>query len=195
MDEHLAVDGIVGPATWRALIVTVRRRSQGDAVRGLQEEFQFRNLSGDPSKGTQIDGIFGPQTEAAVRACQLPSTRKFVRCGGRDRLPSHVAGAGERDAGWLSGPRRKYVSEKKISTWSNQDACTGRCTSCAVGRAFLIRLTEARPRCEDPLSTIQNTRSALAYGSVVMTWATSRANGLIPVLGSRRPITRARCTS
>ncbi len=28
-----------------------------------------------------------------------------------------------------------------------------------------------------------------------MTWATSRANGLIPVLGSRRPITRAWCTS
>jgi len=70
MDEHLAVDGIVGPDTWRALIITVRRGSQGDAVKGVQEEFQFRNLSGDPSKGPQIDGIFGPKTEAAVRAFQ-----------------------------------------------------------------------------------------------------------------------------
>ncbi len=52
--------------------------------------------------------------------------------------------------------------EKKISAWFNQDACTGRCTSWAVGHALLIRVTEARPRCEDPLSTIQNTRSALA---------------------------------
>jgi len=39
-------------------------------VRGVQEEFQFRNLSGDPSQGVQIDGIFGPQTEAGVRGFQ-----------------------------------------------------------------------------------------------------------------------------
>jgi peptidoglycan hydrolase-like protein with peptidoglycan-binding domain len=68
--KALAVDGIVGPDTWSALIVTVRQGSQGDAVRGVQEEFQFRNLSGDPSKGLQIDGIFGPRTDAAVRGFQ-----------------------------------------------------------------------------------------------------------------------------
>ena len=51
MDAHLAVDGVVGPGTWTALIITVRRGSRGDAVRGVQEEFQFRNLSGDPRKG------------------------------------------------------------------------------------------------------------------------------------------------
>jgi peptidoglycan hydrolase-like protein with peptidoglycan-binding domain len=66
----LAVDGIVGPNTWSALIVTVRQGSQGDAVRGVQEEFQFRNLSGDPSKGLAVDGIFGPKTDAAVRGFQ-----------------------------------------------------------------------------------------------------------------------------
>ena len=66
----LAVDGIVGPNTWSALIIEVRKGSEGDAVRGVQEEFQFRNLSGDPSKGLQIDGIFGPKTEAAVRGFQ-----------------------------------------------------------------------------------------------------------------------------
>jgi peptidoglycan hydrolase-like protein with peptidoglycan-binding domain len=68
--KALAVDGIVGPNTWSALILTVRQGSQGDAVRGVQEEFQFRNLSGDPSKGLQIDGIFGPKTDAAVRGFQ-----------------------------------------------------------------------------------------------------------------------------
>lgn len=68
--KGLAVDGIVGPVTWSALIFTVQRGSQGDAVRGVQEEFQFRNESGDPSKGLQIDGIFGPNTDAAVRAFQ-----------------------------------------------------------------------------------------------------------------------------
>jgi peptidoglycan hydrolase-like protein with peptidoglycan-binding domain len=68
--EGLSVDGIVGPVTWSALIITVQQGSQGDAVRGVQEEFQFRNLSGDPSKGLQVDGVFGPQTDAAVRGFQ-----------------------------------------------------------------------------------------------------------------------------
>jgi peptidoglycan hydrolase-like protein with peptidoglycan-binding domain len=69
-EKHLSVDGVVGPLTWAALVVTVRRGSEGDAVRGVQEEFQFRNLSGDPSKGLQVDGIFGPRTEEAVRDFQ-----------------------------------------------------------------------------------------------------------------------------
>ena len=68
--KGLAVDGIVGPATWQALIITVKQGSQGDAVRGVQEEFQFRNLSGDPNTGLAVDGIFGPATDAAVRGFQ-----------------------------------------------------------------------------------------------------------------------------
>lgn len=66
----VTADGIVGPQTWPKLIVQVRRGSNGEGVRGVQEEFQFRNLSGDPSKGVQIDGIFGPKTEQAVRGFQ-----------------------------------------------------------------------------------------------------------------------------
>lgn len=68
--SKLSVDGVVGPNTWAALIVNVKLGSTGDAVRGVQEEFQFRNLSGDPANGPQIDGIFGPITDAAVRAFQ-----------------------------------------------------------------------------------------------------------------------------
>ncbi|HSP38546.1 MAG TPA: peptidoglycan-binding protein [Frankiaceae bacterium] len=68
--KHLAADGIVGPATWSALVIQVSRGSTGDAVRGVQEEFQFRNLSGNPGIGIQVDGIFGAQTEAAVRGFQ-----------------------------------------------------------------------------------------------------------------------------
>ena len=69
-EKNLAVDGIMGPQTWRALIITARRGDQGDAVRAVQEEFQYRNLSGDPTKGLQVDGIFGPKTETAVRDWQ-----------------------------------------------------------------------------------------------------------------------------
>ena len=66
----LTIDGIVGPQTWPKLIVQVRHGDQGEAVQSVQEEFQFRNLSGDPGKGLQIDGIFGPKTDAAVRGFQ-----------------------------------------------------------------------------------------------------------------------------
>ncbi|MFB6710856.1 hypothetical protein ACFCZY_01505 [Streptomyces sp. NPDC056237] len=45
------------------------------------------------------------------------------------------------------------------------------------------------------MSTIQNTRLALAYGSWVMTWATRFMNGSMPVRGSQRPNTFAWWTS
>jgi peptidoglycan hydrolase-like protein with peptidoglycan-binding domain len=68
--KGLTVDGVVGAHTWGALILTVRQGSSGDAVRGVQEEFAFRNLSGIPGTGLKIDGIFGPKTDAAVRGFQ-----------------------------------------------------------------------------------------------------------------------------
>jgi peptidoglycan hydrolase-like protein with peptidoglycan-binding domain len=68
--KGLAANGTVDPATWKALIVQVKKGASGDAVRGVQEEFQFRNESGDPSKGVQVDGVFGAQTDAAVRGFQ-----------------------------------------------------------------------------------------------------------------------------
>ncbi len=52
----LTPNGIVGPITWTTLVVQVKKGSQGDAVRGVQEEFQFRNLSGDPSNGPKSTG-------------------------------------------------------------------------------------------------------------------------------------------
>jgi peptidoglycan hydrolase-like protein with peptidoglycan-binding domain len=66
----LSANGIVGPETWTTLVLTVKKGSQGDAVRGVQEEFQFRNLSGDPSQGLQVDGVFGPKTDSTVRGFQ-----------------------------------------------------------------------------------------------------------------------------
>ena len=68
--KHLTVDGIVGPDTWSALIVQVSEGSTGDAVRGVQEEFQFRNLSGDPGKGLQYRWDLRTRTNAAVRGFQ-----------------------------------------------------------------------------------------------------------------------------
>jgi peptidoglycan hydrolase-like protein with peptidoglycan-binding domain len=75
--EGLTVDGIVGPATWAKLPAyreaspTLRYGSEGPVVAFLQ-----RVLAGDvitifftPYSGA-IDGIFGPETETAVKALQ-----------------------------------------------------------------------------------------------------------------------------
>ncbi|MBM2616299.1 peptidoglycan-binding protein [Actinoplanes sp. LDG1-06] len=66
----LLADGVAGPRTWRALIVTVRRGDRGDAVRAVQEEFQCRSLCGGASECGTVDGVFGPCTEEAVRRFQ-----------------------------------------------------------------------------------------------------------------------------
>jgi murein L,D-transpeptidase YcbB/YkuD len=67
--KGLTVDGIAGPRTWSALIITVRRGSQGEAVKAVQEEINFRILRDDVPK-LVVDGIFGPRTDAAVRSNQ-----------------------------------------------------------------------------------------------------------------------------
>jgi peptidoglycan hydrolase-like protein with peptidoglycan-binding domain len=63
--QGITPDGILSPQTWAALIIQVKNGSSGDAVRGVQEEFQFR--AGEPGKGLQVDGIFGPQTDSTIR--------------------------------------------------------------------------------------------------------------------------------
>ena len=70
MSKGLAANGTMDPNSWAALIIQVKKGSSGDVVSGVQEEFQFRNESGDPNKGVQVDGIFGPQTDSAVRGFQ-----------------------------------------------------------------------------------------------------------------------------
>ena len=66
----LAPDGIVGPATWPKLVVQVKKGSSGDAVRGVQEVIKFHDTSGGEAPPVQVDGIFGPRTDAWVRGFQ-----------------------------------------------------------------------------------------------------------------------------
>lgn len=66
-DKGLTVDGIVGPQTWSALISgkTVQNGSIGDAVRGVQQL-----LVDKFGYGIAVDGIFGPNTDQAVKDFQ-----------------------------------------------------------------------------------------------------------------------------
>ena len=66
--KGMTTDGIMSAQTWSTLIIQVKKGSSGDAVRGVQEEFQFR--AGEPGKGLKVDGIFGPQTDSTVRGFQ-----------------------------------------------------------------------------------------------------------------------------
>lgn len=64
--KNLKEDGIVGPETWQALIVTVKQGDTGPAVRAVQQllksEYGFNNVN--------VDGIFGPITAQAVKDFQ-----------------------------------------------------------------------------------------------------------------------------
>jgi peptidoglycan hydrolase-like protein with peptidoglycan-binding domain len=66
--KGMTADGIMSAQTWSSLIIQVKKGSSGDAVRGVQEEFQFR--AGEPGRGLKVDGIFGPQTDSTVRGFQ-----------------------------------------------------------------------------------------------------------------------------
>jgi peptidoglycan hydrolase-like protein with peptidoglycan-binding domain len=72
--QGLAVDGIVGPATWSALpdggaMPELRTGSTGNVVASLQRVLTNGASNGWPAPGPS-DGDFGPQTEASVRGFQ-----------------------------------------------------------------------------------------------------------------------------
>jgi murein L,D-transpeptidase YcbB/YkuD len=66
--KGLTASGVVQASTWRALVVTVHRGSAGPAVRAVQDQINFRNLK--DGRTLTVDGLFGPKTEASVRAFQ-----------------------------------------------------------------------------------------------------------------------------
>src|SRR5262245_5943612 len=60
----LSADGIAGPATFSALVSTVRQGSSGPAVQALQVQLVKHGSS------IATDGDFGPATDSAVRSFQ-----------------------------------------------------------------------------------------------------------------------------
>ena len=63
-DAGLTADGIVGPLTWGALIVTLSEGAAGPAVSALQSQLRSQGWR------LAVDGAFGPQTDRSVRDLQ-----------------------------------------------------------------------------------------------------------------------------
>jgi hypothetical protein len=109
--RQLTVDGVVGAQTWGALVIEVSEGSSGDAVRGVQQEFQFRNLSGDPDLGLRAgSGCDGAEKSAAggsrdaagaerVSRGRRRSDRAAVVCRWAGSDPAAVASAAGRAGG------------------------------------------------------------------------------------------------
>jgi peptidoglycan hydrolase-like protein with peptidoglycan-binding domain len=70
--RKLRVDGVAGPQTLPLLVIKIKRGSKGDAVRAAQ--ILVRNMSGinggTPNLGLEGDGVFGKETERAIRIAQ-----------------------------------------------------------------------------------------------------------------------------
>jgi murein L,D-transpeptidase YcbB/YkuD len=66
--HHLTADGVVGGATWSALIVAVKFGNAGPAVRAVQDQANFRNGKSGFTLG--IDGVYGQLTAVWVAAFQ-----------------------------------------------------------------------------------------------------------------------------
>jgi len=61
----LSVDGIVGPQTWAALVITLQEGSSGYAVTALQRQLKYTYWY-----SLDVDGDFGPETLSKVEAFQ-----------------------------------------------------------------------------------------------------------------------------
>lgn len=125
--QGLGVDGIVGPQTWPKLVIQVKQGDSGDGVRAVQDQIHSR---GD-GQVLAVDGIFGPDTEAAVRAFQQLLGLTVDGIVGPDTW-IHLAN------GYLAAPDPQTAAKDVFAAWeANNRARAGlNATPAAVNQVF-----------------------------------------------------------
>lgn len=113
-DDHLMVDGIVGPATWSALggdgaePPTLSEGSHGAVVEKLQTALNEGRGDFAPSSNPvlALDGIYGPETATAVKGAQESGGIAADGVVGLQTwaLPVHAAGQVLADLCGVPGP-------------------------------------------------------------------------------------------
>jgi peptidoglycan hydrolase-like protein with peptidoglycan-binding domain len=113
-DNHLAVDGIVGPATWGALggeraePPTLAGGSRGSVVEKLQTALNEGRGSFAPGSNPvlAVDGNYGPQTTLAVKGTQKQGNISDDGVVGLQTwaLPVHAASQVLADLCGVTGP-------------------------------------------------------------------------------------------
>ena len=106
----LAVDGVVGPLTWGALVVALVSGASGTAVRALQGQLRGQGWR------LAVDGAFGQQTDRSVRDLQTArhltvdgvagSQTWNSLVGGFARLATPEGAADHLMDAWLADDRR-----------------------------------------------------------------------------------------
>jgi hypothetical protein len=123
----LGADGIVGPHTWPQLIIQVQQGSNGDAVRAVQSQIHGR---GDGAH-IAVDGIFGPDTNDAVRAFQTLLGLSVDGIVGQQTW-NHLVN------GYLAAPDPQTAAKDVFNAWEahNRDQAGKNATPAAVNEIF-----------------------------------------------------------
>lgn len=147
----LGADGVVGPQTWPALVVQVAQGSSGDAVRAVQSTLIYLR----PGYGS-VDGIFGPDTDDAVRRFQtknglvddgIVGPRTWEELVSTERpLLNAEATAFALDDAWMQNDRnlaRLVASEQAVADlfarpWRAEDAWRFEREEGTAGHVFFV---------------------------------------------------------
>jgi murein L,D-transpeptidase YcbB/YkuD len=104
----LTADGIVGDATWAALIVPVASGASGDRVRAVQGQLASQGWR------LAVDGVFGPQTTRSIRDYQTTHRLTVDGAVGATTWNSLVAG-------FIRVASAELASSRLYDRWGTRD--------------------------------------------------------------------------
>jgi peptidoglycan hydrolase-like protein with peptidoglycan-binding domain len=129
--NKVVADGIVGNQTWPLLIVELTSVSRGDGVMAVQSQIASRRAT-----DLAVDGIFGPETENAVRQFQTILELAVDGVVGPMTWNDLVNG-------FLLGPDASAAAQGLFQAWTRNDANAARRNASpgAVAQLFTQRWT------------------------------------------------------